>query len=297
MSDMRRVVPGAFDLVWIDGNDAVAFADGQVSQDVAGMAPGEVRRTLLLEPRGKLRGILWVLRSDDAVGLATWDGTGAGVAEDLERFRFRVDAAISVVPGACAAVLDVDGGPAGRWEGERDALVARPPLGGWPAAIVTGDLLEGTAIGDDEATLARVRSGEPVFGLDVDEATIPQETGLVPEAVSFTKGCYLGQELVARIDSRGHVNRILRRIVMAGRPPRGAAVEFGGAVVGSLGSVAPTPGGSEALGLLRREVVPGDMVSITWGEEHAEGHVADLPSAHTLRTGAADDGGAMDPRS
>jgi folate-binding protein YgfZ len=293
MSEPPAVVPGAFDLVWIEGSDAVAFADGQLSQDVAGMTPGEVRRSLLLEPRGKLRGILWAVRLDDAVGLATWAGTGAGVVEDLDRFLFRVDASLSVHAGTGAAVLEPDGGPAGRWEGSREALVIRPPAGSWPAAIVTGEAHPGRTVTAAEALLARVRGGEPVFGLDVDEGTIPQETGLVPEAVSFTKGCYLGQELVARIDSRGHVNRMLRRVEIAGSPPSGASVEWGDDGVGSLGTVASTGDGAEALGVLRREVEPGASVTITWPGGRAPGRVAEIPRAHTLRTGDADDAGAM----
>ena len=86
---------GSHDVVWIEGPDAISFADGQLSQDISVMRPGEVRRSLLLEPRGKLRAIPWVLAGEDAVGLLTWAGTGRSVAADLERFLFRVDALVS----------------------------------------------------------------------------------------------------------------------------------------------------------------------------------------------------------
>jgi folate-binding protein YgfZ len=98
----------------------------------------------------------------------------------------------------------------------------------------------------------------------VDDRTIPQETGLVPEAVSFTKGCYLGQELVARIDSRGHVNRTLRRLDIDAPqpPPDGARVVADGSEVGAVTSVRPNGDRFVALALLRREVEPGDEVQL-----------------------------------
>jgi folate-binding protein YgfZ len=120
-----------------------------------------------------------------------------------------------------------------------------------------------TELTPDEIALHRIRSGEPIMGRDVDDSTIPQETGLVQEAVSFTKGCFLGQELVARIDSRGRVNRHLRRISLPDHVvPSGATVVADGVEVGTVGSVAATTDGSEALALLRREVEPGASVLV-----------------------------------
>jgi folate-binding protein YgfZ len=131
---------------------------------------------------------------------------------------------------------------------------------------------------DDEAVAThRVAAGEPRFGRDVDDGTIPQETGLVPESVSFTKGCFVGQELVARIDSRGHVNRVLRRVVVAGvRPPPGSEVVAAGAVVGVLGTVAPAGGGAAALALLHRETAPGEPVLVRWEGGEATGSVEEI---------------------
>jgi folate-binding Fe-S cluster repair protein YgfZ len=91
MFELTAGVGAASDeLVWVEGADAVEFLDGQVTQDVRAMSPGEVRRSLLLEPRGRLRAILWVLRDADRVGLVTPAGTGTGVMADIDRFRFRV---------------------------------------------------------------------------------------------------------------------------------------------------------------------------------------------------------------
>ncbi len=105
---------------------------------------------------------------------------------------------------------------------------------------------------------ARIEAGVPRQGLDTDERTIPQEAGLELVAVSFTKGCFVGQELVCRIDSRGHVNRTLRRLrASAGALQRGDAVTLDGKAVGEVTSAA----GGVGLAMLRREVEPGASVA------------------------------------
>jgi len=263
---------GTHDLVWIEGPDAVAFADGQLSQDVASMHPGGVRRSLLLEPRGKLRALLWVLRGDERVGLATWAGTGERVAADLERFRFRVDALIEVDAGVGSSQWGTPPHAVG-WAGDRSSLGIDLPAGSAPSAVAVGRPSEGTELDAEQVALHRIRAGEPLFGRDVDDDTIPQETGLVTEAVSFTKGCFVGQELVARIDSRGRVNRMLRRLTIRGlAPPSGASLAFGDVFVGTLGTVVPVDGGAEALAVVRREAAPGESVVVRWegGEALAE---------------------------
>src|SRR3972149_2890141 len=125
--------------------------------------------------------------------------------------------------------LSGPGGAGSRGGAQAAPFRAAPPPGRVPAAISVGDAPHECPVPTtNEMVLWRIRAGEPVFGIDVDEDTIPQETGLVGEAVSFTKGCYLGQELVGRIDSRGHVNRMLRRVTIDGAPEAGAGMLFGG---------------------------------------------------------------------
>jgi folate-binding protein YgfZ len=106
----------------------------------------------------------------------------------------------------------------------------------------------------------RIAGGIPRLGLDLDGSVIPQEAELEDATVSFTKGCFVGQELVCRIDSRGHVNRFLRRLVFEGaeEPARGAVILAGDREVGAVTSA--TPGC--ALGFVRREVEPGTMVTV-----------------------------------
>jgi tRNA-modifying protein YgfZ len=126
---------------------------------------------------------------------------------------------------------------------------------------------------------ARVRAGVPRQGLDIDEKTIPQEAFLELDAVSFTKGCFLGQELVCRIDSRGHVNRLLRSLRMGidTTPPAGAGIVVADKEVGALTTVARSEDGVVALGYVRREVeVPADVL-VRWDGGEAPAVAAALP--------------------
>ncbi len=137
------------------------------------------------------------------------------------------------------------------------------------------------AAGRLAADAVRIEAGEPLMGVDVDEGTIPQESGLVPEAVAFDKGCYLGQELVARIDSRGHVNRHLRGVKLGSNvlPPSGAELWSGDRPVGAVSTVAESLElrAPVALALVRREVEPGETVEVRWEGGTAPAQVLELP--------------------
>lgn len=260
------------ELVWVDGADAVTFLDSQLTQDLASMAPGTLRRSLLLEPRGKLRALLWVLRDTERVGLAVAAPGADGLIADLARFRFRVRADLRHDPRPVHTVWGGVEAAAG-WSDDGTRLEATTPRYRLVASHAVPDL---PVLDSAAATARRIASGEPLFSVEVDEGTIPQETGLVPESVSFTKGCYLGQELVARIDSRGHVNRMLRRLEGEGPPPDpGAAISRGEQAVGILGSAAPVGAGWIGLALLRREAVPGDRVTVVGEGGEAVATVAD----------------------
>lgn len=290
------LVSGRHELVWVEGSDAVSFLDGQLSQHVAAIPPGSVARSFLLEPRGKLRALLWVLAGEERVGLVADRGRGETVLEDLERFRFRVDVRLRLEEAGVAelwgpesaGVLEEAGLPAPEgWEAVDGLVVARLPLGELPRFAVVGEagpMLEAAGaapVGERAAEAVRIEGGEAVAGVDVDESTIPHESGLVEASVSFTKGCYLGQELVARIEARGHVNRRLRGIVVAGNvpPPPGAEIATGEGAVGTLTSVAesPTLGAPIGLALVRREVEPGASVMVRWAGGAAEAQVRELP--------------------
>jgi folate-binding protein YgfZ len=281
------VVDGGHELVWVEGPGAVGFLQGILSQDVEAMATGDVKRSFLLAPQGKLEALLWLMKEAERVGIVVDEGLAAQVAERLNHYRIRVKAEVRVEERPVwslwgprsRAVADV-----GEFWSDRDGAVRAPfPTRGVDRVLLVGDLeVSGLPLAGSVAmTAARVESGEPVMGRDVDESTIPQETGLVPEAVSFTKGCYLGQELVARIDTRGRVNRHLRGLAVIRNvlPPEGASVWATDREVGAITSVTESVfvGAPIGLALLRREVEPGDDVEIRWPESSAPAHVVDLP--------------------
>jgi folate-binding protein YgfZ len=204
------------------------------------------------------------------------------VVEDLTRFKLRVQLEI----GEPEPVLDLVG-PESESVVAGEGWRALPaPLGTLPRFFVVGaepEDLAGAArpVGGLAYAAVRVEMGEPAMGRDVDESTIPQEAVDVAETVSFTKGCYLGQELVARIDSRGHVNRHLRGLVLTENalPPEGAGVFADGTAVGSITSVSESlkVGAPIGLGLIRREVEPGSPVEIRWEGGQAPAEVRALP--------------------
>ncbi len=145
----------------------------------------------------------------------------------------------------------------------------------------------------------RILAGFPAVGAELDEKTIVHETGLEKVAVSFEKGCYLGQELVARIESRGHVNRYLRRLRVVGHrglesgknrgaeaagasriPPSGAEIRSEEKAVGSVTSSAEIPSfGVVCLGYVRKEIEPGSRVRIVWDGLGVEAEVEDVSRA------------------
>jgi folate-binding protein YgfZ len=291
----RGLVSGFSEIVWATGPDTVEFLDGQASQDIAAMPVGSTARSLILEPRGKLVAIPWLLRGSDRVGLVVARGRGTAVIEHLERFKFRVDVDLHVDGRETMEV----------WGGHVDDALKGldlPANLGWVDGEVTAALLVGNPLSrlvlaglDTEAAQrldlaeagriavdsVRVEAGEPVMGVDLDGGTIPQESGLVSAAVSFTKGCYVGQELVARIDSRGRVNRRLVGITMEENivPPVGAEVAVEDATVGTLSTVGESLAvrAPVALAMVRREVEPGDGVTVRWNSGEIVGRVRSLP--------------------
>jgi tRNA-modifying protein YgfZ len=124
----------------------------------------------------------------------------------------------------------------------------------------------------------RVETGRPRYGVDLDDTVIPQEAGLNARAVSFDKGCYVGQETVARLYFRGKPNRHLRGLKLSGPAAHGDPLRLGEREVGKLGSVVESPlHGRIALALVRREASPGDSLAV--GENGVRAEVVDLPFA------------------
>jgi folate-binding protein YgfZ len=275
------------DLVTVTGADATSFLQSLLSQDLDPVAVGASVPTLLLQPQGKLVATMHALRvGDDEWWLTTDPGAGAALAEGLTRFKIRVKVDIAEVSVEYSAVALR--GPDAR-EAAAEAVVAAPGSYvvevGWPgehAVDIVGPSqvveharrhLSQVGIEPDSAVdyeVARVRAGVPKLGVDIDGSTIPQEAFLDERAVSFTKGCFVGQELVCRIDTRGHVNRYLRKVVLGGEDvPAGAELVVGEKAVGSLTSIA----GDRALAMVRREVEPPADVIVRWPGHEAAAHV------------------------
>ncbi|MFM7224023.1 MAG: YgfZ/GcvT domain-containing protein [Actinomycetota bacterium] len=255
------------DLVVVEGADAGSFLQSLLSHDLASLTVGEARAALLLQPRGKLLVDLVALRrGDDEWWCSCESGFGEMLAEGLRRFRIRVKAEIGTRAVAGLAIRGL-GVAEVRRRGIDDGLAAFPVSWGGQAAVdLLGEAeaveraivgLGSTPVDADAYERARIEAGVPRLGADIDEDTIPQEAGLDRDAVSFTKGCFVGQELVCRIDSRGHVNRLLRRL-RGGRPETGATVTFEGRDVGRVTSAI----GDIGLAMLRREIEPGSLVDV-----------------------------------
>jgi folate-binding protein YgfZ len=290
VSDGRDVAVAGYDVlrgdvgaVWLDrdfvsvaGPDAESFLQGQLSQDVAGMTPGERRWSWLLQPQGKVDALLRVTRAgDDAFVLDTDAGWGDAVVARLNRFRLRVKVDVGAVAGwRCLTVR----GP---------KAAGDEPWPGLPGHDLLGDAVElpdGVPLVDGRVwDVVRIEAGIPRMGVELTDATIPAEAGqwLVDRTVSFTKGCFTGQELVARIDSRGgHVPRHLRGVVIdADAAPSGAAIEVDRKVVGSVTSAAWSPGlrAAVALAYVGRAVTPPASAVVTWDGGSAPARIASLP--------------------
>lgn len=259
-----HLAPSGPDLVWFGGSDAIRFLNDLISQEIGDMEPGAVRRSLLLTPQGKLDHIMWVLRGADDIGLVVDAGRGEDLVAKLGRYRIRVDVDIEPSPLERWLVVGPSDGDPGRWAGDRLALVADVSWSNVERTLVVGERPDLPHLAVDDYETFRIEAGEPLIGVDVTDSTIPQETGLVAETISFDKGCFLGQELVARLDSRGgRVNHRLRILRFDGSAPEaGIEVTKDGEPVGVISSTAKGVG----LALLRRGVEPGETVVVGTGE-------------------------------
>jgi tRNA-modifying protein YgfZ len=268
------------DVVAVSGPDSARYLQGQLSQDVVAMA-GDTAWSFLLGPNGKVDAWLRVHRLDaESYLLEVDEGWGEIVVARLKRFLLRTKATISE-PQRAQLVQR-------RWSSETirlgaevigDELVVTPV--GPDVAGVDLLVLDGaeTKIGDlavdsvsaEAIKRYRIAHGIPQMGTELTADTIPGEAGewVIDASVSFTKGCYTGQELVARIDSRGNnVPHPIRLLVLDVDAAAGDEVLVDGATVGSLTSVTPALGaGLPALALARvgRSIVPGGAVTVMGG--------------------------------
>lgn len=270
------------DVIRVTGPDASSYLQGQLSQDVTGLAPGESRWALVLAPDGKVDAWMRVWgRDGDELLLDVDAGAGQVLLDRLNRFKLRVAVELELMRWDLVAVR----GPAAPGTTALDAeLVGEVDWAGIPGVDLLGasvHLPEGVPeVSAAALDVLRIEAGRPAMGSelgpDLEPRVIPAEAGqwLIDESVSFTKGCYTGQELVARVDSRGsNTPRKLRGIVIGdAEPPRGAEVRVEDQVRGTLTSVGWSAARSAcvALAYVHRSVEPGSAATVSWAADGTE---------------------------
>ena len=217
-----------------------------LSQDVA-MDLDEAREALLLTAKARvIAPLVAVRRGPEDFLISTDPGLGERVLHELRRFRFA--AKVELEPEQHDTILVFGDRPDGRSYPVADY--------GEPAWELLDAAAEGTPIADNELELLRIRAGTPKVGREIDDRVLPAEAGLVERAVSFTKGCYPGQEPIARLHYRGHANRGLRvlRLDTTQVPAYDAELTYEGKSVGRITSTAVDGDAVLALAYVRREV-------------------------------------------
>ena len=280
----------------VTGEDRVRWLNGMVTNSIQALRPGEGCFNFLLNAQGRIQGTATAFAAGDAILLETDRSQVAPMMAMLDRFIIMDDVELADVSGDWAGLLVVGptaeallrtegllpeglpGGSAARfaeveWRGERVRVQAMagkvvPRYEMWAGAEVMEQLravlMAGGAVTGDAGVLELLRllEGTPKFGVDLREKELPQEAGQT-EALHFSKGCYLGQEIVERIRSRGAVHRTFAGFALQGEiPAAGAVLSAGGKAVGELTSVGVAPavtglleGVTIGLGYIRREVL------------------------------------------
>jgi folate-binding protein YgfZ len=296
----------------LSGSGAVEFLNGQVTNELMTLEPGEGRYAAFLTPKGKMLGDLRILavgeRPDEPPRELLLDTERIALQalfDMIRRFKigYEVDlhkrtlerGLLSLIgPGATAIaggngteigrLLDVEHANVPVHIEEVTCVAARTDVGIDLIcdAADTERLLEvlrergSLPICEQAAECLRIERGRPRYGVELDASVIPQEAGLNERAVSFTKGCYVGQETVARLYYKGKPNRHLRGLRLSAPASTGEELLVGERVVGHVGSAALSPRlGPIALALVRREAEPGAIVSV--GEQGTSAEVIELP--------------------
>ena len=292
----------------LTGGGAVEFLNGQVTNELAGLDPGEGCYAAFLTHKGKMLGDLRILAvrddRDPAARQLLLDTERAALQalfDMIRRYKVGFDVELhkrtlergllSLIGPDAAAVAGAERLPDAEHANEPvrigsiAALAARTDVGvdlicdAADSEPLTAALLDrgAAAVSEQAAECLRIERGRPRFGVDLDETVMPQEAGLGERAVSFTKGCYVGQETVARLHYRGKPNRHLRGLRLSEPASAGEELTLGERAVGRLGSSTVSPRlGPVALALVRREAEPGAILGVG---RHGSGEVVALPFA------------------
>jgi folate-binding protein YgfZ len=295
----------------LTGAGAVEFLNGQVTNELTTLHPGDGCYAAFLTPKGKMLGDLRILAvGEDAdepppLLLDTERVSLQALFDMIRRFKIGYDVELHKRTLERGLVSLIGPGAATVAAGERAHLDPLPKVEHANAPVqieniaclavrtdVGIDLICGATdtrrllealrergalpISEQAAECLRVERGRPRYGVDLDDSVIPQEAGLNERAVSFTKGCYVGQETVARLFYKGKPNRHLRGLRLSAQATSGDELMLGERVVGHVGSVALSPRlGPIGLALVRREAEPGTTVSVA--ERGTSAEVLELP--------------------
>jgi tRNA-modifying protein YgfZ len=243
--------------VRVRGPDAGTYLNRMVSNEVEALAPGEACEALLLTPKARVIAVLTVVRQarDDYL-LLTETELGERLRAELVRYRFAAKCAIELERHSSTLVLG---------DAPRPGAIPNRDYGVPAYELLDGDAPAGDPIDEEELEVLRILARTPRFGRELDERVLPAEAGLEERAISFTKGCYPGQEPVARLHYRGRANRGLRVLTIEGDdlPAYDEELTLNGKVVGRVTSAARDPErGIVALGFVRREVEPDAVLDL-----------------------------------
>jgi tRNA-modifying protein YgfZ len=293
----------------VSGREAAEYLQGQLTNDVEALQPGEGQYAALLDRKGHMQADMRVLRTAPEKFWIDTEPQALDVTRrHLETYKIGREVAIADVTEERAILsligprsVEIIAGTAALPEhaceatavGGVDCLAVGTAAGidlivGSPDSQ-SGDLAEqarrlreallaaGAAeVGAEAAEVLRIEAGIPRLGAEMSAETMPAEAGIVERAVSFTKGCYIGQEPVARLHYKGRPNRHLRGLELSAPAPAGEALRLGEKEVGRIGSAAVSPArGPIGLAIVRREAEPGAELAV--GEDGVTARVIDLP--------------------
>ncbi len=287
-------------VIAVSGPDAAEYLQGQLTNDVEALEPGEGQYAALLDRKGHMQSDLRVLRpAAEEILLETEPGAREAVARHLSMYSIGREVAVADRSGETAVLSLIGprsaeiahGGAAlpehaceevaiggvaclaaGTAEGI-DLIAAADDLPRLREALLAAGAVE---VSEAAAEILRIEAGRPRFGAEMGTETMPAEAGIVDEVVSFTKGCYIGQETVARLHYKGRPNRHLRGLRLSGPAAPGAPLRLGEKQVGLLGSAAVSPAlGPIGLAVVRREAEPGTELAV--GEDGVTAQVTALP--------------------
>lgn len=287
-------------LLAVLGAEGGEYLEGQLTNAVEALAPGEGCYAALLDRKGHMQSDMRVLRlGADEIWIEVEAVALDAARKHLETYKVGREveiadrseslATVSLIGPAAAEVSSV--GPLAPEYAHRelsvgsvacravatdmgiDLIAERSQLATLLSALTDAGAAE---VSEDAAEIVRVESGRPRYGAEMGPATIPAEASIVERAVDFEKGCYIGQETVARLHYKGKPNRFLRGLRLSEPAQAGDPLQLGEREVGAIGTACVSPAlGPIALAVVRREASPGDRVEV--GQGAGRGEVVELP--------------------